>query len=66
MSLGFKITGLGQMQENIEKLQNNINNIPKHQEVTFDKLINDSFMQEFTKFKSFQEMLNNSGFKVKQ
>jgi NADP-dependent 3-hydroxy acid dehydrogenase YdfG len=64
MSSGFKVTGLGQMKDNLEKLKNNVENIPKHQEVTFDKLFNDNFMQEFTKFNSFQEMLDNSGFKV--
>lgn len=64
MSSEFKITGLGQMQDNIKKLENNMNNISGKHEVTFDVLFNDNFMKEHTNFNSFNEMLKNSGFKV--
>jgi len=50
--------------EGLNRLQREIKRIPKQQEVSFEKLFSESFMSRYTKFKSINEMVDKSPFKV--
>jgi len=61
--MGFEVHGLDKFKSNLDKVQKNIEDISGKHEVSFDKLFNDNFMKEHSKFNSFQELLDNSKFK---
>lgn len=48
----------------LKRLQRGVERIPKEQEVSFEKLFSKSFMARYTKFKSINEMVDKSPFKV--
>lgn len=48
----------------LNRLQREIKRITKEQEVSFEKLFSQSFMARYTKFKSINEMVDESPFKM--
>ena len=48
----------------LKKIQREIKRIPKEQEVSFEKLFSQSFMTKYSKFRSIDEMVTKSPFKV--
>lgn len=48
----------------LEKLSKNLEELGNKKAITLDELMNDSFVSEHSKYKSFNELLNSSPFNV--
>ena len=55
--MGVKITGFDDLEKSITDLQNQVEELPKEQSVTFEELFHQSFMKAHTKFSTFDELL---------
>ena len=64
MSSGFKITGLKELQKNLQKLQNNAKKLSKTKSIPIDKLLSKSFISHNTSFKSFEQMMKSGEFDI--
>lgn len=64
MGSGFEISGLNEFQNDLKKIQNNVEKMSGKHEVKFIDLFDNNFMQRNTSFKSIEELFEKSGFKV--
>ncbi len=64
MSSSFKITGLKELQKNLEKLQSSAKKLSKTKSVPLDELLSKSFMSKNTSFKSFEQMMQKGNFDI--
>lgn len=58
----IKVTGLGQLQKDIEKMKNNAEKLSKKKEVSFGELFTSEFMRKYTNFSSIDELLDDCGY----
>jgi len=59
----FEIKGLDELSKNLDKLTNKLESLKK-QEVSFNELFPSAFMMKYTQFKTINEMVEKSPFKV--
>jgi hypothetical protein len=57
--MSFKITGLDDLQKQFKKMENGAKELKRTKEIPFDKLFTTSFMQKYTTFSTFDELLDN-------
>lgn len=60
----FKIKGLDNFQNELKKLQNNLEKLEGTQSVPLDDILSPDFMSRFTNFSSFNELIEKSGYTV--
>ncbi|EDK32558.1 hypothetical protein [Clostridium kluyveri] len=61
----MEIKGLNEFQKSLEDMSKEIEELENKLDVSFDKLFNESFMQQYTSYKTWNELLSKSGFGVK-
>lgn len=61
----MEIKGLNEFQKSLEDIAKEIEELENKLEVPFNKLFNENFMQQYTSYKTWDELLNKSGFGVK-
>lgn len=59
MSIKIDFSGLDNLIDNLNKQVNSLNG-----EVGFDKLFTNNFMSKYTRFRTFDELVDKSGYKV--
>jgi hypothetical protein len=62
--MSIKITGIDNLEKQIDKLVRNAASLDENDSVPFDSLFTPSFMIEHTQFDSFDGFLDNGGFDV--
>ncbi|WP_050557723.1 hypothetical protein [Leptospira santarosai] len=60
----FEIKGFDELQNNLNKLQKNIEKVSETKQVSFNQLFNTNFIKKNTDFSSIDEMLDKSGFQI--
>ena len=60
----FEIKGLEELKRNLDRISDNAHKLPGTHKVPLSELLPESFMQNNTKFPSFDAMLNQSPFVV--
>ena len=55
--------GIDEIQRNLDQLQKNVEKL-KDEKVTYNELFPSSFLERYTNFISFDDMLAKSGFKI--
>lgn len=60
--MGIKVTGLDQLQKDIEKMKDNAERLSKKTQVSFDELFTPEFMRKYTNFSSIDELLDDCGY----
>lgn len=63
--LGIKIKGIKDLQRRLSSMEKNIERIKGEKEVPLSHILTPSFMQRYTAFKNFEEMLDESPFSIK-
>jgi hypothetical protein len=62
--MSFKITGLDKLQKKLDDLQRKAEALDGEHQVPFSELFNSSFMQQYTKYETFEALIEAGGFKV--
>ncbi|MGG3652603.1 hypothetical protein ABES36_14360 [Bacillus pseudomycoides] len=62
--MGFKIKGLKEFQKQLNNMEKAAKELQGTNNVPFSVLFNNEFMTKYTNYSTFDELLNNSGFKV--
>ncbi|WP_368489589.1 hypothetical protein [Clostridium sp. BJN0013] len=57
--------GLNEFQKSLEDIVKEIEELENKLEVSFDELFNEDFMRQYTSYNTWDELLNKSGFGVK-
>lgn len=61
--MGIEIRGFDELEKELKKIAKKAENL--NGEVPFDILFNEDFMKKYSKFTSIDEMLEKSGFEIK-
>ena len=61
----IKIEGLDNLQHELKKMQNKLEEVEGTRSVPMDELLNPDFMIRFTNFSSFDDLIEKSGYTVK-
>ena len=61
----MKIEGLKELENKLDRMTRTIKSLEGTRKVPLSELLHPEFMQEFTNFKTFDEMLEKSPFEVK-
>lgn len=59
---GFEFTGLDDLQQDLEQMQQAIEDLGEEREVSFEELFTEEFMEENTDFSSIDDLLEAGGF----
>ncbi|WP_028125181.1 hypothetical protein [Eremococcus coleocola] len=62
MGNGFKVKGLDKLEKQFKELEKNASKINGKNEVSFDELFTNNFMQKYTDFSTIDEFENRSSF----
>ena len=60
--VGVEINGFDELKNHLSKIENNVSNLSKTDNLSFDELFTSDFMSKHTNCKSFDEFLSASGF----
>ncbi|KNY26357.1 hypothetical protein [Pseudobacteroides cellulosolvens] len=62
--MGFKMEGIDDFNKDIHNIVNKAEELEGENEVSFEVLFNDNFIQKYTSFKTLGEMFDKSQYKV--
>ncbi|WP_137290881.1 hypothetical protein [Natronorubrum halophilum] len=62
--MSFEIDGLDELQDQLEGMAETAEELDGENEIPFDELFTDGFMQQYTDFESFDELLEKSQWNV--
>lgn len=60
----MKIKGLNQLKRQLHKLQQDVEKVAKTRIIDIEEMFHENFMQKYTIFLSFQDMLDKSGYEI--